>query len=364
MASWETMTDIIAKKLTLQKLITDRETAHDAAQVNGKEAALQSLNESKQELAILLKDEETLQIALTMGAVSEQNNEDSSEDEEGEPGNAQFSFKLTRPEKFKPGGNFASFCLDFQEHIKLTNMKDPNLHIYFLSLLDTKTKNKLRKVNLSTSQCRKPSKFIPIYRRKLMPPHEAENLQMDFSELIQDRGESLEDFGTRVEDIASLAFAGDSGGHMLEACHTAFVKGLNDFELRIEMRKGKIRTFPEVVDEASRSAGIREAEKRRRAPAASETDLDLDVLQIQGNQSRKREDWKPESSRSQNQYHERDGSQDPRHNSQNYRRGIVTQGSYRRNNQQSRSYSTQQPNCRNCGQPNHLAKHCLKPLNY
>ena len=92
-----------------------------------------------------------------------------------------------------------------------------------------------------------------------MQPHEAENLQMDFTDLQQEESKSIESFSHRVEDVATLAFAEETEKAKNDACFSAFVKGLKDTELRIKLREGRLRTFAAVVEEACRVEGIRKA---------------------------------------------------------------------------------------------------------
>ena len=277
--SWSTLQDLFARKLKIEAQIIEDQTAHEDAAAEQKENALTKLEESRELLATIFKEEEELKSAV-LGKPAEiiepakEIRVPSESESDGEAGSSlgatSYSFKLSRPDKYKQGQSFADFCEDFKEHIQLSKMKDDNLYIYFLGLLDSQSKKKLRKVILTAAQQRSASKFIPIYRRKMLPAHEAENLKMDFSDLTQGKDESIEDFASRVEDVASLAFAEESERTKDDACFSAFVKGLSDVELRVRLREGSIRQFQPVTDEAIRLFGIRTAERKRRAATVSE----------------------------------------------------------------------------------------------
>ena len=371
MSTYEELTNLIVQRLQLQERIKVQEEAHDSAGAEGKAEALQALEESKEALVNLVSTEEVLKREL-FGTKAEVPKDEEPEVEavptSTEPPNCSFSFKLEKPQKFKQGDNFTSFCEDFLEHVELTRMKDDNMYLYFTTLLDANTKKKLRKVELTDAQKKDPVKFIPVYRKRMLPPHEAENLQMDFSDLMQKRAESIEDFATRVEDIASLAFAEESEKAVNVACFSAFVEGLTDMDLRVRLREGTIRNFQNAKDEACRLYGIREAEKKRgsRESAARDIDPEFEVLQIQDRQARQKtyndEGRTPQgNSRSnghpedlQPSYRRKPAFQD--------RRGNGRQGKL---DQQSRGPSRSDPIiCHNCNQPNHYSRNCLQPLNY
>lgn len=371
MSTYEELTDLIVQRVKLQETIKIREEAHDSAEGDEKAGALQALDESKEAMVNLISTEERLKRELfdTREEVSKKVElEKEAVPISTEPPNCSFSFKLEKPQKFKQGDNFTSFCEDFLEHVELTRMKDDNMYLYFTTLLDANTKKKLRKVELTDPQKKDPVKFIPVYRKRMLPPHEAENLQMDFSDLMQKRAESIEDFATRVEDIASLAFAEESEKAVNDACFSAFVKGLSDMDLRVRLREGTIRNFQNAKDEACRLYGIREAEKKRgsRESVAHDIDTEFEVLQIQGRQARQKtydDERRTPQDNSRSTVHQEDRQS-------SYRREPAYQdrrdgGRQGRLNQQSRGTSRSGPIiCHNCKQPNHYSRNCMQPLNY
>ena len=383
--------ELFAQKMDLQTQIKTEQDALAAAPNDENAGRQTALYQSKAQMTLFLRREWELmqssfgdksltdQEIAPEAAETDQTQGDSEPEDTTEGNNVKFNFKLTRPEKFKDGQNFADFCEDFREHIELTRMKDDNLYIFFLSLLENQVKKKLRKVTLEPEQKRNAGKFIPIYRRKMMPPHEAENLQMDFSDLSQGKDETIESFSHRVEDIASLAFAEDTEKALNDACFSAFVKGLRDVDLRIKLREGKIRKFSTVVEEACRVNGIKEAEQRRRAVTEPVTEADH-VYLIQDESTHRRSEVERSARRSEVERParrsevDRSARQEPPNSDDNSRRDTSYRRANGRGGRESRGRSQGERNrypgreklCYKCNQPNHLARHCLleDPLNY
>lgn len=196
------------------------------------------------------------------------------------------NFKLPKPDKFKRGDNFTRFCEDFQDYIKLGKIKDENLNIFFLSLVDNFTKDKLKKVALSSDQRRDEKQFLQEYIRKMTPPHEAQNLMLKLSDLKQIKGESIEDFAYRLREMSSRAYSDDEEASKLAACYSAFLKGLINQELRIKLRENtQVKDFEIAVEEACRLQDIRESEVLPQEKTITPTD-DIEILRIDGDATR------------------------------------------------------------------------------
>ena len=168
----------------------------------------------------------------------------------------------------------------------------------------------------------------------MMSPHEDENLQMNFSDLSQKAKESIETFAHRVEDTASLVFAEDSTANVNDQCFSAFVKGLSNTTLRIQLRENSIRQFTAAVEEGIHRHGISQAEERRRTPER-EHETPEKTYRIQ-----------PDSQHIDNRHQEADAQGSSSNQHSNRRGGRV-----------GARYSGKQPN--------HFAKHCLlNPLTH
>ena len=378
MESFQKLQELFAAKMDLHLQIKEEETALVGTEGTENAAKQTALDQSKDKMTELLQQE----LLLMQGSFGGQhsatgNDEETPEpDEEGshmpdleepaEQSNMSYSFKLGRPERFKIGHNFSDFCTDFKEHVELTKLKDDNLHLYFLSLLETQVKKKLRKVELTPDQKKSPERFIPIFRRKMMPPHEAQNLQMDFMDIEQKTDESIESFAHRVEDTASLAFAEDSEKARGEACRSAFIKGLRATDVRIKLRESRITVFTDAVEEAIRLQGIQLAEQRRRRSVHEEgAQGPIDIYKIDEHKERE-----SEAVNSRGTYRRGRGSYRPTRGYPSHPRDRNNHGAgagpsrYESGNREGNKQGKDKL-CWKCNLPNHLARHCLsEPLNY
>ena len=184
---WATLSDLFTKKMKLHTEIQQQQEAVDGGQEEEKTELQAVLDKSKADLLTLFQQECELQQQLIKDGSTPSNpgsslsadqpeganpihtvendlhrrsstEEDNSDPDDDEPSsNVRYTFKLTRPEKYKEGDSFADFCADFKEHVQLTRMKDDNLGTYFLNLVDATTKKKLRKVTLSALTNLSPS---------------------------------------------------------------------------------------------------------------------------------------------------------------------------------------------------------------
>ena len=82
------------------------------------------------------------------------------------------SLKLPQLEKFQRGDNFSKFCEKFLEYVTLGNIDSDNLPLLFLQLVDDFTRERLKKIILTTGQRKDPKQFIEEYMKKICPPHE------------------------------------------------------------------------------------------------------------------------------------------------------------------------------------------------
>ena len=333
------------------------------------EGQRQSINTSWSKTTLQTKPE-------TQGSVSESREEDEIREIPCSSASSTYNFKLPKPEKFQRGQNFTRFCNNFEDYVKLARIKDDNLNIYFLSLLDDFTKDKLKKITLSPDQRKDAGSFIPIFIEKMTPRHEAENLKLQLSDIRQSAGESIEDFAFRLREMASRAYSTDEEASKLAACYSAFLKGLSNKELRIKLRENtRVTDFELAVDEASRLHVIRESEIESRDPISLATELQ--ILQIEKEDSRAdRRNQDSSFSRNSNRDSNARTNQAQSSNSLNQRQNISAhpRNTYRHSNvpqtpEYGRGRFNQPHNRRNrngrdeiicykCNQPNHISRNC------
>ena len=172
---------------------------------------------------------------------------------------SRFKFKLPPPDKFKRGDNFSRFCNNFLDYSKLAC-----LDIYFLTLLDSFTKDKLKGVRLTEKQKKDARMFTAAYIKKMTPEHEAESLELKLLDEKQSNKESIEDFSFRLTESVEEP-------SRKSACYSTFLKGLTNKDIRIRLREDRnVKKFDSAVEEAARLHDIRESENQTPEPVITE----------------------------------------------------------------------------------------------
>ena len=92
---------------------------------------------------------------------------------------SRFKFKLPPPDKFKNGDKFSRFCNNFLDYSKLACLPSENIDIYFLTLPDSCTKDKLKSVRLTKKQKKDARMFTAANIKKMTPEHEAKSLKFN-----------------------------------------------------------------------------------------------------------------------------------------------------------------------------------------
>ena len=305
------------------------------------------------------------------------------------------SLKLPKPEKYTRGQNFTRFCENFQDYVKLGKIKSDDLDLYFLSLVDDFTKDKLKSISLAPDQRGDAEQFIPIFVEKMTPRHEADNLKLKLCDLRQGKDETTEDFAYKLREISSRAYgtSRDVEATRLAACYSAFIKGLSSQEIRIKLRENtSVTGFEMAVEEACRLQEIRDSEPSRQPVTADSgsPDLPIEIMKIQddGGNATNHPNQRHTYRRDRTGYSSANG-----HSNSTNRRGNRSSGNnnYSHHNSYSRDYSGSARNhdsrsrrdrdsgnssqqtrfqnqhtrqrrspivCYNCQQPNHLARDC------
>jgi len=302
---------------------------------------------------------------------------------------ASRGLRLPKPDKYKRGENFTRFCDNFQDYVRLGEIKSDDLNLYFLGLVDDFTKDKLKKITLTSDQRGDAGRFIPIFIEKMTPRHEADNLKLKLCDLRQEKRETPEDFAYKLREISSRAYGAgpDEEATMLASCYAAFIKGLSSQEIRIKLRENtNVTGFDQAVEEACRLQDIRDSESHQQGIVeTNSTDHPhIEILKIQNDSGTATDDRHPRSSyrredTGDERYRRRSSSNNSRNNYNNtYRRPDAGNTSYRRNNDsqnsqkngprdnESRDDSTGAQYyknsrtiiCHKCHQPNHKARYC------
>lgn len=136
---------------------------------------------------------------------------------------SRFSYKLKTPERFKREDNFTLFCQNFMDYIKLAKIRDENLYLFFLSLVDDFTKEKLKSVALSKEEKKNAELFIAGYEKKMTPQHEVESLRFKLIDSKQSSEESIEDFAFRLKQMSAKAFTAEEEVSRPTSCYSIFL---------------------------------------------------------------------------------------------------------------------------------------------
>lgn len=389
-----------------RKKLETAQTELENAEADQKDAAQATVDQYTQELATAQNKENSLrqQARTHLITDTETKREEStpSTSNEKKPDTIPrhntkqpISFKLPQLEKFKRGENFSKYCEKFLEYVTLGNISGENLPLIFLQLVDDFTRERLKKITLSTGQRRDAKQFIEEYIKKMCPPHEGSTFKARLADMIQKpSGETVEEYAYRISDTASRAYTDSEAALKEEACFSAFMKGLTDPELRIKLHENtNIKTFEQALDEATRLETIK-ATIGQKTTTTSVTE-DLEILRINENEQDHEDspmvdrEHHPNRPRTGHNAHRQIHS-NPGHSRTNYHTRNGRGGRHQRSPRQSDSshrqnltYSNQQSSdrssgdnharrgrrngpiiCYNCQQPNHMARNCTASLNF
>ena len=99
-----------------------------------------------------------------------------------------------KPDTYKSGDNFNRFCDRFQQYVVFTNIKNDNLHLFFLSTLDSPTYDILKSVELTDDEKKAAPAFCKKYSEKLYATDDIRNLTFELMSIKQGNNESIEKF--------------------------------------------------------------------------------------------------------------------------------------------------------------------------
>ena len=260
-----------------------------------------------------------------------------------------FKFKLPPPEKFKRGDNFSRFCENFRDYVKLAALPSTNLNIYFLTLLDSFTKEKLKSVSLSTREKSSAELFTAAYISKMTPRHEAESLKLKLLDEKQRKGESIEDFAFRLTEISRRAHSNTEEPSRKSACYSTFLKGLMNKDIRIRLREDRhVTDFDTAVEEAVRLHDIRDSEGHTTVDPDARTETDIGLWNIN--------DTDNKTGRSSSSFKPRDRTRSPARES---RVRFSPEEKNNPSNGQKQRFNRQPIICYKCNGHNHFARNCM-----
>ena len=147
-----------------------------------------------------------------------------------------------KPHRFKSGDDICTFLERFEQYVIVNNIRDGNLDLLLLSLIDDdKTYKKMRNIDLSAHQRANIRMLIDTLKVNLFPVTETRILRSELARLTQNSGESVEDFALRVEDLALKAYSDLRLRE--EACVSRLMEGTKSGVVRQKLMESDVETF-------------------------------------------------------------------------------------------------------------------------
>ena len=164
---------------------------------------------------------------------------------------------IERPQKYKYGQDFNTFCDRFEQYVRLHRITHPVLYLLFLGNLDDRTYKRLKDVPLNASDKRYAALFLDKYKRNFYPSGEIVSLQMQLNNIKQKNDESIDDFSFRLTELAIRAF---SNPLMKESSSfLAFMQGVREINLRVKLNESDVKSYDEAVTFAKRIERVSDA---------------------------------------------------------------------------------------------------------
>jgi hypothetical protein len=158
--------------------------------------------------------------------------------------------KIIRPQQFRYGGDFKQFCSRFQQYVELGKIKDDDLNLIFLSMLDDRTYTKLSAIEIEEDDAKEAKNFCEIYLRAYYPSVNTANVASDMMKMTQGNFETIDDFSYRIDQKSARLNTADI--NLVK--YTAFVNGLKNKNIQMELRKSidfeQVKSYADVVNMA------------------------------------------------------------------------------------------------------------------
>ena len=147
-----------------------------------------------------------------------------------------------KPHRYKTGGDICTFLERFQQYVCINNIRNNNLDMLMMSLIDDdKMYKKLRNIQYTPHQCANIISLIHVVKDNIFPITETRILRSELSRLKQNPEESVEDFAIRIEDLAEKAYM---DLHLRgEACLSRLMEGAKSEIVRRKLMESDFKDF-------------------------------------------------------------------------------------------------------------------------
>ena len=155
--------------------------------------------------------------------------------------------KLQKTATFEKGDNFIKFCKRFRENVILSGINGPGIGGYFLSYIKCEsTWEKLQKLTSSRQENHDIDAVIERCINELYPPVHAWNTRAQLLSLKQSRGESVEEFCRKLEELAYKAGYG-SREEREKSCLQTLMTGTLEQLVRIKLYEAGTLSYQDAV---------------------------------------------------------------------------------------------------------------------
>ena len=166
-----------------------------------------------------------------------------------------FSMQLAKPHTYKSGDDISLFFERFKQFVALSNLKESNLHLYLLSLIqDDKIYRRLSTISLSPGQKSDPELLIRAYEDVLFPATESRILRSSMSSLRQKSGETISDFTLRIQKLAAKAYSDFDLRD--ESSISALISGIESSDIKKKLLGKDLHSFDHAIQLATKHERI------------------------------------------------------------------------------------------------------------
>ena len=162
----------------------------------------------------------------------------------------KLKFKFPKPKPYVHGENWRRFTDRFKEWCTVTGATGPELHLFLLSLVDTRTYDTLKTVTLTENEKASVDDFCKVYQEAMTPQNEIRGLRSKLIATKQLSEEPVEDFIYRLRELSIQAYEDDTVREPILL--TIFIANLYDQNMKMKLQESTVESFSEAVRLAKR----------------------------------------------------------------------------------------------------------------
>jgi len=158
-------------------------------------------------------------------------------------------------QRFKWGGNWARFLEQFEDYVVLTGQM-ARLDLLLLALVDKVTWDKIGRVKMEAGDdaANDPranvGEVVAFYREAYTRVEDRRSHQAKFTMLRQKEGESIEDYGKRVENLGAKAYPVEAV--RVAVLNGTFIRGILDARVKMQLLQLDEMNYMDLVNRALR----------------------------------------------------------------------------------------------------------------